>query len=280
MRIGGQILRSQFDLLRAQMQSDVATVRLATMQRLNSGSDDPAGLIMATEIRAELAAINAAADNAARAGGVIDTADSALSEVSNLLTKIQGNVVAAANGGLSSAERQALQMETNAALEAINRIGHTTSFAGRALFDGGEMNFALAPDVAQYDTLSMPAIHTSSLGGDLGLLSDLASGGVANLVDGSVSNAATIVEAAGDQVASYRAELGAFRKYTIDAASNMLSDLKVNLTSALGQVMDTDVALETSRLSRAQLLTETSINSLILGQQRDRRLGALLDPLT
>ena len=132
-RQSGISLTAQSSLLRAFSQLSRSAVRLSTMQRINSGSDDPAGLIAAENLRAELAAIQQASDNAARARGTIRVADSALTEVGSLLNTVRSNVVAAAGGGLSDDELAALQLETDAALEAIDRIGNTTSFGGRKI---------------------------------------------------------------------------------------------------------------------------------------------------
>ena len=105
-------------------------------------------MIAAETIRAELTAIEKASYNAARAQGMMHVADSALSEVGNLLDTIRGNVVAAAGGGLSEAEMAAKQLEIDAALEAINRIGNTTSFGGQKLLDGSTMTFCKSRGLA------------------------------------------------------------------------------------------------------------------------------------
>ncbi|MBN2473451.1 MAG: hypothetical protein JXB62_02495 [Pirellulales bacterium] len=160
MRIGSGLsgidLTAQQNLLQAFTQLSQSSVRLATMQRINSGADDPAGLIAAEELRAEITAIRAASDNAARARGMIRVADSAMSEVSGLLNTIRGNLVSAAGGGLSDAETAALQMENDAALEAINRIGGSTSFGSQSLLDGSAgfhvsgVNAAQVTDIQVY----------------------------------------------------------------------------------------------------------------------------------
>jgi len=134
--LSGIDLTAQKNLLQAFNQLSVSNERLATMQRINSGSDDPAGLIAAENLRAEITAIRAASDNAGRARAMIRTADSSLGQVSGLLNTIRGNVVSAAGGGLSDAELSAMQMENDAALEAINRISGTTSFSGKQLLNG------------------------------------------------------------------------------------------------------------------------------------------------
>ena len=114
-----------------------ATLRLATGLRINSAKDDPAGVIAVSQLSSEIAAVNAAADNARRADAVLNTADGALSEVSALLVEIQGLAVASANtAGLSSAEIAANQAQIDSAIAAIDRIVGTTSFNGNRLLDG------------------------------------------------------------------------------------------------------------------------------------------------
>jgi flagellin len=117
--------------------------RLATLRRINRGSDDPAGLIAAAELESELAAIETAERNAARADAVLAVADSALGQVGELLNTIESSAMASAGDTASDAEKAAYQQQIDAALEAIDRIGATTSFSGRNLLDGsaGELSF-------------------------------------------------------------------------------------------------------------------------------------------
>ncbi len=140
MRIGSNLsgidLTAHNNLLRNFKQLNLSSVRLSTMKRINKGSDDPAGLIAVGKLQSELISIRAASNNASRAVGAIHVADSAMSQIGNLLNDIRGNLVAAAGGGLSDAEIAAKQFEVDAALEAINRIGGVTSFGGRKLLNG------------------------------------------------------------------------------------------------------------------------------------------------
>jgi len=280
MRVGSALsgidLIAQHNLLQAYNQVNLSSVRLSTMQRINSGSDDPAGLIAVENLRAELTAVNEATDNAARAGAVVRTADSALGQVSDLLNTVRGNVVAAASGGRSEAELAALQMETDAALEAINRIGNSTSFGGEKLLDGSELTFVLSPDVSDVSTLSLPAISTSALGGPPGPLSDLASSGSASLADGDLTTAMEILDAAASQVLEARASLGAFEKYAIESAVQVLDGMEENLSAAFSRIFDTDVAEENSRLVRSQILVNASISSVLLAGQSRSQIGSLL----
>ncbi|TWU17703.1 Flagellin [Novipirellula galeiformis] len=111
--------------------------RLSTGLRINSGSDDPAGLIASEALRSEITSLNKSVSNTRRASQIVSTADSALGQVSNLLNDVRGLVVEAANSGaLSDEEIAANQLQIDSSLEAINRIAQTTTFQGRKLLDG------------------------------------------------------------------------------------------------------------------------------------------------
>ncbi|TWU40415.1 flagellin N-terminal helical domain-containing protein [Novipirellula artificiosorum] len=115
-----------------------ALTRLSTGLRINSGKDDPAGLIASEALRSEITGMNKAISNTNRANQIITTADSALGQVSSLLSDVRGLVVEAANtGALSADEIAANQLQVDSSLEAINRIAQTTTFQGRKLLDGG-----------------------------------------------------------------------------------------------------------------------------------------------
>jgi flagellin-like hook-associated protein FlgL len=279
MRVGGSLARAdltaQHNLLRAIARLSQSNVRLATMRRINRGSDDPAGLIAVEQLQAELTAIRAASDSAARAAGATGVADAALSEVGDLLNSVRGHVVAAAGGGLSDAEVAAKQMEIDAALEAINRIGASTSFAGRNLLDGGTMTFNFSPDGDQAVTLTIPAVHASVLGGPAGRLSDLAGTGSVTLADGDLTQAVEILDAAGAQVVEARARMGAFEKYTIESAHHVLDSMEENVSGAISLIYDTDVAAETSRLVGSEILVDAATAAVMLAS----RSASLFSPL-
>jgi flagellin len=111
--------------------------RLSTGLKINSGADDPAGLIASQALQAEQTGINAAIDNANQATNVIGTAEGGLNEVSSLLNELQGLVTQSANtGALSSDEISANQLQVDSILSTINRISNTTTFQGSSLLDG------------------------------------------------------------------------------------------------------------------------------------------------
>ena len=111
--------------------------RLSTGYRINSGKDDPAGLIASEVLRSEIAGIKQGITNTERANMMVATADSAMNEISNLLNDIRGLISEAANTGAMSDDMiKANQLQVDASLEAIDRIAASTTFMGRKLLDG------------------------------------------------------------------------------------------------------------------------------------------------
>ncbi|MGA2500878.1 MAG: flagellin [Tepidisphaeraceae bacterium] len=130
-------LIAQNVLAKNNTQLNLSLQRLGTGLKINSGADDPAGLIAAQNLLAEQAGINSAVSNAQRDSNIIGTADGGLSEVSSLLTQLQGLTTQAANsGGMSSDEIAANQLQVDSILSTINRVAGSTSFQGMNLLNG------------------------------------------------------------------------------------------------------------------------------------------------
>lgn len=130
-------LTAQIALSQNQISLNTTLQRLSTGLRINSGADDPAGLIASEGLKSEIAGINQAVTNSTRAGNVLSTAAGALSEVSTLLDSISGLVVASANSGaLTPAELAANQLQIDSAVQSITRIANTTTFDGLNLING------------------------------------------------------------------------------------------------------------------------------------------------
>jgi flagellin len=130
-------LIAQNALANSQSSLNTSLQRLSTGLRINSGADDPAGLIASQDLQSEVTGIQQAVNNSSQATNVISTADGALTEVSSLLNNIDGLVVESANSGaLSPQEIQANQLQIDSDVQSITRIAGTTSFAGLNLLDG------------------------------------------------------------------------------------------------------------------------------------------------
>jgi len=130
-------LVAQNTLGRSNADLNQALTRLSTGLRINTGKDDPAGLIASENLRSDITAIRRAISNTDRANQVIATADSALGQVSSLLNDIRGLITESANtGALSDEQISANQLQLDSSLDALNRIAQTTTFQGRRLLDG------------------------------------------------------------------------------------------------------------------------------------------------
>jgi flagellin len=130
-------LIARTSLAKANDDLSVHLQRLSTGVRINRGADDPAGLIISERLRTEIGGLNQAVSNSNRASSVISTTEGALSEVSNLLSSIQGLVVQSANtGAVSDDERKANQLQIDSAIDSITRISNSASFGGLKLLNG------------------------------------------------------------------------------------------------------------------------------------------------
>ncbi len=132
-------LRGLRNLNQANDQLNTSLTRLSTGLKINSGKDNPSGLIASETLRSQVSSIEQSIKNSSRANNVIATADAALGEVNNLLNQIRGLIQESLNSGaLSQSEIEANQLQIDAALSAINRISANTSFAGDKLIDGSK----------------------------------------------------------------------------------------------------------------------------------------------
>ncbi len=150
--IAQRVLRNNNDSLNTSLE------RLSTGLKINSGADDPAGLIASENLRAEQTGITTAIDNAGRASNIIGTAEGGLSEVSNLLVELQGLVSQTANsGGLSNEEVQANQLQVDSILNTVNRIAGSTQFEGKKLLNGNYAYNVSSASTSAFDNVQVNA---------------------------------------------------------------------------------------------------------------------------
>lgn len=156
-------LIAQNILGRSNKSLEQALSRLSTGLRINTGKDDPAGLIASENLRSDITSIQRAIGNTDRANQVIATADSALGQVSSLLNDIRGLVTESANqGALSDDQIAANQLQIDSSLAALNRIAQTTEFQGRRLLDGS-LDF-LTTAGSNFSRISDLSIEQANLG--------------------------------------------------------------------------------------------------------------------
>ena len=130
-------LTAEDSLNATQLQLNATLQQLSTGQRINSGSDDPAGLAIANGLSANIAALTQSASNASDGIGNLQVADGALSQVTTLLNTAVSIATEASTGTVSSAQRDSLNAEYQQILDEINQIGTSTTYNGAAVFSAG-----------------------------------------------------------------------------------------------------------------------------------------------
>lgn len=191
-------LVAQKTLTRTNDQLQQALTRLSTGLRINSGKDDPAGLIASENLRRDITSANAAIGNSQQANQLIGTADSALGQISNLLNDIRGLAVQAANKGVLSDEQIAAnQLQVDSSLEAIDRIAKVTTFQGRKLLDGS-LDFT-KNYTAGGTTVADLAINSANLGttGNLAVTVNISAGATQALITNNGIGGTTATQATG-----------------------------------------------------------------------------------
>ncbi len=191
---------------------DTALQRLSTGSKINSGKDNPSGLIAGESLRLQVTTIEQSIKNSNRASNVLATADGALGEISGLLNQVRGLVQEGLNSGaLSNTEIEANQLQIDAALNAINRISANTTFAGDKLIDGSK-SFTTSTSTADAAKLSDFQINEALLGtsGSLSVNAEITSAAEKaelRYSGGSITEATTLelLGAGGSQVVNFDA---------------------------------------------------------------------------
>jgi flagellin len=260
-----QSVNAQRNLTNTQNMLAKSLGRLSSGQRINSASDDAAGLAISERLKADMRSLQQASRNAQDGISASQIADGAMDQVGGLLTRMRELAMQSANGTLGTSDRTALNSEFQASINEIARIGAVTEFNGSALLNG---TFSAALQVgtgtSANDTVTM-AIGTAFTAAGLG---------IAGAVDTSANATAalTAVDAAIDTVSAARGSLGSVQNRLNVTISN-LSTAFENTSTANSRIRDVDFAEETSAMTRSQVLSQAGLS--ILGQANQLPSAAL-----
>jgi flagellin len=152
----------------------------------------------------------------------------------------------------------------------------TTGSLGTISVSGQALSFQIAPSPGQPAVLSLPNIQSSALGGALGRLSDIRTGGSSSVLSGNAADAFSIADDAFSQLLTYQTRVGAFSRTTLNSAESVLSTLEENLTAAIDAVEKVDEARESALLARNHLLAENAISALAISADLNDNLLRLL----
>jgi flagellin-like hook-associated protein FlgL len=267
-------LRAQRAYRSASQRRNQSLTQLATGLRINRAADDPAGLIAAEGLSQTLAALDAETSANQRASDQASAADGAMGQVSELLGRAKSLVSANANtGGLSADERAANQVEIDSIVSAVNRLSTSTTFGGRKLLDGSATLSASGKTFA-IESAAAANLGKTDVSGTTYALADLKGGGALTTTGDNAVAAGAVVDQAINDVATRRASLGAFDRYTLQTRLDNVATSREQLVSAVSMIRDTDYAAASARQSTATLLQQSSLSSLMqsLGGRRPRGL--------
>jgi len=240
--------------------------RLSSGFRINSASDDAAGLQISERMTSQVQGLDQAVRNANDAISVVQTAEGALDESTTALQRIRTLAIQAQNGVNSDEDRAALSSEITALKDEITRIADETEFAGKNLLDGTfSADFLVGANAGQSVTVA--------IGSDF----DAAALTVAGTVD-TDANAGTLlgqVDAALSTIGTQRADLGALQNRFQSTIRN-LSNISENVSAARSRIQDTDFATETANLTRNQIMQQASLSVLSQANQRPQAALSLL----
>jgi flagellin len=252
---------------------EISMERLSTGKRINSASDDAAGVAIASRLTAEIKGTNQAIRNAMDAQAMVDTAEGALVEVVNILQRMRELAVQASNQTNNSTDLTNLNTEYSAMATELSRIEDSTTWAGQQLLDGtggssGNFSYLIgtgASATTSSDTVTHTFASITSLKGTVGSVSSLA----------SATAAISAMDAAIASVNTERAKAGSFSN-RLDSTVSNLTNITSNLQAGRGRIEDADFAAETTNLAKTQILQQASTAMLAQANAAKQNVLSLL----
>jgi flagellin len=253
--------------------------RLSSGLRINRARDDAAGSGIANALTQQINSADMGIRNLNDGISIVQTAEGALAQASEMAQRILSLSIQGTNGSLSSSQKALITTEMNSLLTGINGIQTRTKFGSStsSLFSGSDL-------VIYSSNVSTDSVTVSSTG-----LASISTGsGAGATVQASVTAAVTgtytvslfqsITSAASAYITSLdtqRGTLGATQNQ-IEYSVNNLTELSANLTSARSRIIDTDYATETSKLTKGQILQQAATAMLAQANQMPNVILSLL----
>jgi flagellin len=264
-----------------------AMEQLSTGSRINSAADDAAGLAISTRMTSQINGLNVGIKNANDGISMINTAEGALSEVTNMLQRMRELALEASNGTTDVNDRTYLNKEYQQLVSEIQRVATKTEWNGRTILnntaDGsssGVVEFQIGVDTGT--TLSVDFGNFTQQTGS-GIMASFGSGAAAVTISASTtalaqttsSKVVGAIDSAIDDVNLKRAEFGAATNRLTHTVDN-LTNVVVNAESTRSAIQDTDYAAATSELARSQIIAQAGTAMLAQANQMPQTVLALL----
>ena len=244
--------------------------KISSGLRINSASEDAAGLGVATNLESQVISTRQAMRNTNDGISIIQTAESAANEVTDILQRMRELAVQSSSETLADSERSFITDEFNQLRSEVGRIASVTEFNGISLADGTTTQIDVQVGIQNASSSRI----TISLG-DLTTTSGLA---INNLDLSSVTgaqNSIDTLDTALSSVNSFRSQFGSVQN-RLDSALNNSQINTEALSAASSQIMDTDFATETSNLTKLQIMQQAGVASLAQAKNMNQSVISLL----
>jgi flagellin len=251
---------------------ETSMARLSTGKRINSASDDAAGVAISSRLSAEIRGTDQAIRNSLDGQALIDTAEGAHKEIENILQRMREVAVQSNNDTNNAQDRANLQAEMNAMATEIDRIAGTTTWAGTNLMDATTSSFSFqvgsATGAKNQIAVSIKTMNAAGLTVEAADL-DIDDTAAKRLT--AIVNVDAAIKAVNDQ----RSALGAVSN-RLNHTVNNLTNISTNLSAAKGGIEDADFALETTNLAKNQILQQASTAMLAQANASKQNVLSLL----
>jgi flagellin len=252
--------------------------QLSTGKRINSAADDAAGLAISNKMTAQIRGLNQAVRNANDGISLMQTAEGATTEITNMLQRMRELAVQASNDTYTSFDRSALNAEVTALKSEITRIADNTEWNGMKLFTAANAS-AGGIGVAGLVTLQLGVDGTSNDRINV-QLNDIDSTvlGIASIslaTNSGATAALASLDTAISTIDNDRARFGATINRLTYATDN-LSSVSQNTTASRSRILDTDYAKASSELARTQIIQQAATAILAQANQSQQSVLKLL----
>ena len=249
--------------------------QLSTGSRINSAKDDAAGQAIGQTQTAQIRGLNQAVRNLNDGVNLLQTAEGALTETTNMLQRMRELAVQSASGTYSTTQRSYLAVEFLALGSQIENIASQTTWNGYTVLTGttggttaGTFSFQAGQTSGQTIDVAIGAMTLSALG-----ITATNATGVSTAA--SASAAIAYIDSAINTVNAQRATIGAAVNRMTYAADNM-TNISANVSASRSTIMDTDYATASTNLSKAQIIQQASTAMLAQANQQPQSVLALL----
>ena len=259
-------LSAQNSISRTQSALSTSMTRLSTGFRINSAMDDAAGLQIASRLKAQTSGMAVAMRNTQNSTSMLQTAEGALDEVSNMLVRMKDLATQAADASSTTDDKTAMQSEYDALGQELSNVLKNTTFAGTKLLAGDTgtngtiastagMTFQIGASSSETMAVDL-STDMASLVTDVGsATSNYATAGAGTELTSAANATIGSLETALASVGKVRSGLGAAAN-RLEHVYNNLANISTNSKAATGLIMDVDFATESSNMTSSQMLLQ------------------------